>query len=249
MIVEDVVTEAKITLAERGWIIVDESLAQPNIEEFLEQFGKIVPQLNGKLSNEITLKPGYEALPFSQSQNGIGPHTEAPVYEQPPHYLVLHCHVQAKCGQGHTELADCAAFFESLPHALQRRIQSEAVTFRARPGNGGGPRQEQRFPLVATVEGRPLYRFSYNQFRFGDVNPAEDDLAKMADAEPWLGDLAKRGEQFFLENRESILIPDRSIFIWDNHRYMHARGAYKDPARFLTRYWLAEVSPGVGHHG
>lgn len=249
MIIEDTIAEAKATIAKRGWVIIDETLALPTVDSFLARFGKLVPQLNGRLSNEITLKPGYESLPFSQSQNGIGPHTEAPVYEEPPRYLVLHCHVQAKCGQGQTELADCAAFFCSLPEQLQQRVKNELVTFRARPGNGESARQERLFPLVTTSVGRAVYRFSYNQFCFGDVNPTEEDIANRADAEPWLEELAERGERFFIENRESILIPDRNIFIWDNHRFMHARGSYKDPARFLTRYWLADAAHEVIGHG
>jgi alpha-ketoglutarate-dependent taurine dioxygenase len=29
------------------------------------------------------------------------------------------------------------------------------------------------------------------------------------------------------------------MLIWDNWRMIHARSRYTDPARHLTRYWLA----------
>ena len=46
----------------------------------LREFGQIIPQFNGQTAFAITRKPGYEALPYSQSMNGIGPHTEAPYW-------------------------------------------------------------------------------------------------------------------------------------------------------------------------
>jgi alpha-ketoglutarate-dependent taurine dioxygenase len=37
-----------------------------------------------------------------------------------------------------------------------------------------------------------------------------------------------------------VLIPEGAILLWDNQRMLHARSAYRDLRRRLTRYWLAE---------
>ena len=47
------------------------------------------------------------------------------------------------------------------------------------------------------------------------------------------------GEAYFVEHNIPVLIPDGCMLIWDNWRMIHARSRYTDPARHLTRYWLA----------
>lgn len=54
--------------------------------------------------------------------------------------------------------------------------------------------------------------------------------------------IAELGETFFNNNLISILIPEKSILIWDNQRLMHARVRYTDTSRHLTRYWLSDSS-------
>jgi alpha-ketoglutarate-dependent taurine dioxygenase len=36
-----------------------------------------------------------------------------------------------------------------------------------------------------------------------------------------------------------VLIPENHVLIWDNQRMVHARSAYTDKRRHLTRYWIA----------
>lgn len=42
----------------------------------------------------------------------------------------------------------------------------------------------------------------------------------------------------------SVLIPENAILVFDNHRMAHARPAYQDPGRRLTRYWLDAPASG-----
>lgn len=234
------IARCKAELDERGWTILSRDLLRDGPRPALAQFGRIVPQFNGEETYEVTLKPGFEKLPFSQSKNAIGPHTEAPVYDPPPKYLALHCHRQATCGGGQTLLADGFAFHASLPADLKEWADHNDVSFLA-SAMPGAERRLFHTRLLEEKDGARLFRFSYNQFRFGDVNPSERDLAASngQSAQTPLGRIAEAGEKFFYEHMIQVLIPEGAMLIWDNQRLMHARSKYTDPVRHLTRYWLS----------
>jgi len=230
----------KTELTERGWTLLGPHLLHDGVRATLARFGEIVPQFGGQETFEVALKPGFDKLPYSQSKNGIGPHTEAPVYDPPPKYLVLHCHRQARCGGGHTLLADGFAFYGTLDPELKEWALNHPVTFTAAAEPGSKERRVHHASIMSDKDGAPVFRFSYNLFRFGDVNPSEADMAAADardDKEP-LTRIAQMGEQFFKENMIPVLIPDESVLIWDNRRLMHARSQFSDPGRHLTRYWL-----------
>ena len=126
-------------LSARGWTVLTPDEFADDVLGTLQAFGPVIPQFNGQTAFAITRKPGYEDLPYSQSMNGIGPHTEAPVYGPPPRYLALHCHQQATCGGGHTGLVDgyeLLAFLERTDPELREWIDDTPVEFvaTAKPG-------------------------------------------------------------------------------------------------------------------
>jgi len=73
------------------------------------------------------------------------------------------------------------------------------------------------------------------------VNPSREDLqqSKVANSSSPLARFAILGEAYFVQHNTPVLIPDGCMLIWDNWRMIHARSRYTDPARNLTRYWLA----------
>jgi hypothetical protein len=126
-------------LSTRGWTVLTPGEFAHDVTGTLHEFGSIIPQFNGQTAFAITRKPGYEDLPYSQSMNSIGPHTEAPVYGPPPRYLALHCHHQATCGGGHTGLVDGYQFLKSLERTepeLREWLDDTPVEFvaTAKPG-------------------------------------------------------------------------------------------------------------------
>lgn len=230
----------RIELFERGWTILPPHLLHDGARPALAHFGRIVPQFHGQETFDVTLKPGFEKLPFSQSKNEIGPHTEAPVYDPPPKYLALHCHRQAACGGGQTLLADGFAFYASLDPELKAWAEQNEVAFSATATPGRPEKRVHRAKLLEHRNGARVFRFSFNQFHYGDVNPSEGDLAAPIQhyADDPLSRIVQAGERFFYENVIPVLIPESSMLIWDNQRLMHARSEYQDPVRHLTRYWL-----------
>jgi hypothetical protein len=231
-------------LSVRGWTVLTADELADDAVGTLEGFGPIIPQFNGQTAFAITRKPGYEDLPYSQSMNGIGPHTEAPVYGPPPRYLALHCHRQARCGGGHTGLVDgyeFLSFLDSADPELREWINDTPVEFvaTAKPGE---PDQRRVMEFILTpTEAGDVFRFSYNQFHYGDVNPSKEDLqqSQVANNASPLARFARLGEAYFVQRNTPVLIPDGCMLIWDNWRMIHARSQYTDPARHLTRYWLA----------
>lgn len=242
------IADAVAALANCGWAVLDPSLVPENPVALLGRFGRILPQYDGSDTHEVMPRPGFSALPYSQSSNGIGPHTEAPVMATPPRYLALHCHRQARCGGGHTALADGLAFCAALPLHLQRSLRERQIDFHATAPNDESRRMHLRAPILSYPNGSAVLRFSANLFRYGDVNPAGAAVQRSPDAggSDWLGDLAERADVHFRTHPIRILIPDHAMLIWDNHRLMHARGAFTDVGRHLTRYWLQAGTQGEG---
>lgn len=233
------VEQASDILNEIGWAVLAPDFVANKPEPLLKNFGQMMPQYDGNLRWEVRPRPGFEKIPYSQSSNGIGAHTEAPVLSPPPKYLALHCRQQAQCGGGQTMLADGVEFCEQ--NGGVTRFQKLEVSFIAAPMPGCESKQS-KFPLLSINGKDPVFRFSYNLFKYGDVNPSEDAVVESASAfnqDQNLVDLAVAAENFFNNNGTAILIPDSAVLIWDNHRLMHSRTQFSDAKRHLTRYWLS----------
>ncbi|TBW33999.1 branched-chain amino acid aminotransferase [Azotobacter chroococcum] len=233
------VEQAKELLQTLGWAVLSPELVADRPEPLLKQFGSTVPQYDGNLQWEVRPAPGFEKVPYSQSKNGIGAHTEAPVYSPPPKYVVLHCRRQARCGGGQTMLADGLQFCKE--HGGLQRFRQHEVTFVAAP-SPGRPGTRVTVPLLTSHHNDPVFRFSYNLFKYGDVNPSEDALVDPQTAlnrDFELVELANAAEEFFDRSGIAVLVPDGAALIWDNHRLMHSRSRFDDPQRHLTRYWLS----------
>lgn len=235
----DTVEQAQSMLAMAGWAVLSPGLMPNGARAALAHFGRILPQYNEQDTWEVRAKPGFEQVPYSQSSNGIGPHTEAPVMDPPPKYLALYCHRQARCGGGHTRLADGFVFCDR--HGGQQHFESLVADFFATPTPESKAREHLRTSLLNRSAEGLVFRFSHNQFRYGDVNPAEEALSADRTAlrlDQRLVEMSDQAQRFFDEEGIAILVPDSSLLIWDNHRMMHARSRYEDKARHLTRYWL-----------
>ncbi|WP_137136891.1 TauD/TfdA family dioxygenase [Rhizobium sp. FKY42] len=228
-------------LRTRGWSILRPDAIDANPADTLSRIGRLVPQYNGQITFDVTYKKGFDDAPYSQSMNGLGAHTEAPGYEPPPKYLALYCHRQARCGKGQTLLADGVQFYD---HALDADLRAWAdeneVEFVAAAKPGDTERRSFRAKIRGEAADAPVMRFSYNLFRYGNVNPNAEDVANADRIKNTpLSRIAEQGEAWFAQNLTPVLIPDGCMMVWDNHRLIHGRGEYADPGRHLTRYWIS----------
>jgi hypothetical protein len=229
-------------LAEQGWTLLAGIRTDEEAAAALTEIGHTMPQYDGNLRYQVKAAPGFEDRRYSKSTNTILVHTEAPGWNPPPRYLALHCRVQARCGSGHTQLADAHALVDSLPEAERRLVHETPVDWLGHNTGGTGASGVRRPVVERTAAGRRIVRFSYNLLTAGHYDPPVD--ADVAPERLPLGaagrDLAQRAETFFRERKTSLLIPEDSVLVWDNQRMLHARSSYTDARRHLTRYWLGE---------
>lgn len=226
-----------------GYVVIPNLGTLDRAVAVLHPFGEFMPQYDGQLTHAVKAIAGFENVQYSKSQNTIRVHTEAPGWDPPPHYLALFCHAQATCGGGHTDLMDGTNCLSQLPSDLVAWLRKTPIAFPGR--KPADPRQERpviRKPLVETrADGPDLLRFSYNLLTFGDYDPpvsANIDPQTLPLGE--LGrELAAHVAECFARDKEAILIPEGGLLIWDNQRMFHARSAYRDPRRHLTRFWLS----------
>lgn len=219
-----------------GHAVVDRLAGQRHAIELLQDIGRFVPQYTGTVEHEVVHRPGNDGRAYSQSRNTIRAHTEAPGWDPSPRHLALYCHRQARCGGGHTDLLDGRILEKLLGPAEHALLTEPRLAF---PGPGGGTVTVPM--LYEEDDGRPVLRFSYNLLTAADYDAALD-----ASPEPELlplgragAALARRVGELFDQHRTRILVPDGCLLIWDNQRMLHARSAYEDADRHLTRYWIA----------
>ena len=228
----------RAALGENGWAIVDDVPEAEAAEAALAELGGLLEQYKGTIRHEVKARPGFDDLQYSQSRNGITPHTEAPGLPEPPRYLALHCHRQARCGGGQTLLADGYAFVDSLDAELAAEVRSRPIRFDLIANSGAGEREAIAAPIYTEGE-PPVLRYSYNVLRDNSLDaPTHDDALDLNGIDPFNAKLCRRGVTFMRGAGFGALPGDGSLLIFDNWRMLHARDSYQDPARHLTRYWV-----------
>jgi hypothetical protein len=219
-----------------GYVVVPDVGNLTAAEEIVRSVGEPIPQYNGRLTHEVTYRPGNDHRSYSQSANTILAHTEAPGWHPSPAYLALFCHRQARCGGGHTDLLDVRRLVAALD-ADELALMTEAdLHF---PGPDGGVHTAM---LSTDAAGDTVARFSYNLLTTSDYDPAlgaEVDVRRLPLGEAGRR-LAHRVSDLFGELSTSVLIPDGALLIWDNQRMLHARSEYADRSRHLTRFWSTD---------
>ncbi|WP_247665759.1 TauD/TfdA family dioxygenase [Nocardiopsis sp. B62] len=226
-------------LHEQGYVVIPGLGGVDDAFEVVQSFGDLIPQYSGKVTHEITYRPGNESRSYSQSTNTILAHTEAPGWPSSPAFIALYCHRQARCGGGHTDLLPVDELLLHLDPTDIRNLKS-VLDFPGPPGLPG-----LKAPMLEyTDQGRARLRFSYNLLVHGEFDPDLDAVAQESGLP--LGAegrrLAQRVSEVFDKHRTRVLIPDNALLIWDNRRLLHARSEYEDKGRHFTRFWFTDGS-------
>ncbi len=122
-------------------------------EELVRSVGELIPQYNGRLTHDVTYRPGNDDRAYSQSANTILAHTEAPGWHPSPAYLALFCHRQARCGGGHTDLLDVRRLVGGLDADELALMTDAELHF---PGPDGGVQQHDAEHRRRRQYSRPL---------------------------------------------------------------------------------------------
>jgi hypothetical protein len=233
------IAEVRTTLAENGYALLPAVTDVEQAAAVLGEFGHLVPQYDGGLTHEVTYRPGNDDRAYSQSANTIRAHTEAPGWRPSPAYLALFCRRQARCGGGHTDLLDIEQVMPWLSPAEQSLMTDQEIDFPGPAHANQGQTVRTRLLSVGD-DGRRVLRFSWNLLSTGEYDPPLNATPRAEDLPLGAagGALADRVSALFAARATSVLIPENAVLIWDNRRMLHARSAYQDPARHLTRFWL-----------
>ncbi|MFI5776825.1 TauD/TfdA family dioxygenase [Nocardia sp. NPDC051570] len=241
----DTTIEITHELATRGYALTPGPLTPDEAVDLASRLGTLIPQTTGELAYEIVALPGFGKsldthCPHILRPQTLRPHTEAPGLNPPPRYLAVHCRVQATCGGGRTMLADAHAFVAGLSRLAQRMVHERDMHW---PSYAEDIEVTGAWkPVVEQTERGTITRMSCTLLRTGYYSEGLD--AWTARVNPPLGTdgvaLAQQVLDFFQDNHVSILIPEGAMVIWDNQRMFHARSAFTDTRRRLTRYWITD---------
>ena len=218
-------------LERSGWSLAPAVGGQEAAEAILGRFGGLMPQDGGEYRYDVKATSEAAELSSSKSANPLNPHTEASYYPDPPRYVALWCVRAARCGGGHTTLADGRRVLGGLDAAERDFATCHPVAF------GDASRPVAREATVFSPGPPPILRFSFNLLRYGCYDPSKSQMAGSADSA--MEAFAERFAALFTANARPIRLPDDGLLIFDNHRMLHSRTGYRDTARHLVRYWLA----------
>jgi alpha-ketoglutarate-dependent taurine dioxygenase len=225
-------------LAQRGWTVLSDIVTDDAAATALAEFGDLIPQYDGELRNQVVAEKGNAKRRYSRSTNAIPFHTEVPCRASVPRYLALHCRRQAACGGGHTDLLDMRPFLAGLDPGLRAVAYQHGVFWIDRNAGPGLPEGVRRPMVERTADAREIVRVRYLLLSTGKYAPPLASLAAEEPFGPAREALLQAFDRFQAAHEVPVLLPEHSILLWDNWRLAHARRAYEDPERHLTRYWL-----------
>ena len=228
-------------IVEQGYTIIEGIVTDNEAEAVLAEYGRLIPQYNGELRYEVAAdEEDYQKRALSKSINGVPWHVDAPSWNPPPARMALHCRAQARCGGGHTDLADMRMFFATLSDEDRAVLYEKPVPWIDRNTRTGIDR-----PIVEVLPSdREIIRWRQSLL----VGKANSRLLTSDRNKRPLGEfglhLADLSDKFYAEHMMPILTPENAILLWDNQRLIHQRRAYSDPRRRMTRYWMADLAAG-----
>lgn len=194
-----------------------------------DHLGPLLPQWDGE-TTIWSIKPeaGFETTYHSNNTKKLTPHTECFEWEAvPPKYLGLWCVVPNEGEGGQTTLLDGDEFLATLTEEERTRLRTQNYRYVSTPGL-----QQMELGLSAVhpvLEERaglgPILRFS---------------CQCIADADDFCRDISNRVLDHFEMHKIEVDFSERSLLLWNNHRFLHSRNAFQDARRHLKRIWIAE---------
>lgn len=216
-------------LQDEGYLYING--LQPGFDHlsFAQEFGKLLPQYDGRLVWSIKADPQFDDKYHSLNTKKLSPHTECYEYQSlPPKYLALWCNRAPSDAGGMTTLYDGLAFIASLPADEREALKTTAFEFNSSSGiqaSALGKTAINRI-LDSHNDSKPILRFSYNCINWNGNKKCHEIATRLVEA--------------FEDRATAIRWEENAFLIWDNHRMLHSRTAFEDRARELTRVWLSE---------
>lgn len=200
---------------------------------FLAKFGAFYPGPSGNTIEDVKAEAGMDDVYYGSNRRALLPHTEG--YEftgLPPRYLALWCVTPPAGAGGETTLFDARSVVEEMPAAERQVLERQVFDWVSSEGlRRKGIGQETAHPILETVQGEQLLRFSLNNI----VLPAGS-----ARVESFL----ERVRREFEAGHVAVSYERNDLLHWDNWRVLHSRTAFEDPQRHLRRIQIRHWSDG-----
>lgn len=212
-------------LEKNGYVHVTEVPDGFEHSRFLTGFGDFYPGPSGKLIDDIIAEPGMDDVYYGANRRALMPHTEGYEFDGlPPRYLALWCIVPPVGGGGETTLLDAYPLIEALRVEERNYLETQSFDWQASEGlRRRGLGQRSSHPILETIDGITLLRFSYNNILLlpGAVEPVASFL--------------NRTKQVFDAEHITIKYQRNDLLHFDNWRMLHSRTEFEDAARHLKR--------------
>jgi alpha-ketoglutarate-dependent taurine dioxygenase len=193
--------------------------------------------------------PGHAAeaaqarfVTFSERVGNADMHTDSSFYPMPEEQFLLYVVNAARCNGGASLLIDIEDIVAELNktaagRAAYQLLCTQPVPFRV-PSVYAASEQQVEYHLapVFTLEDGPAMRWRYDAIVKGLA--ARPDLAtpQLFAAVELLNDIIERRAPRF-----DRCLPDDTLLWADNHRTLHGRASYTDPARHLIRIRISNT--------
>lgn len=178
---------------------------------------------------------------FSEHDGEAAFHTDAQYYPNPENYFALYVMNAARCGGGLSQLCDGQALHAALDKPQTRwalrLLEERALPFRVPSAFVTDERPGVVQAILAPVfSDAPGIRYRRDTLKSGlELFPEHAD----EDVEQAIKTLEQTLKQ--LPGTLEFLIPTDSLLLVNNHRALHARGAFKDAKRHLLRVRIHDV--------
>lgn len=202
--------------------------------------GKVIPQQNGGLIENIQPTKQKLSLADSQGSAPITGHTDDPHEGIPARILALHCQKPDQLGKVWTGVTDFKSLLESylgLTLEEKKLMTSSKYKWMSKDGQQSiyRPIWDPDFP---TDTGCGLLRFSANILLHGHPSPSIEMKRGNHNQDFELQRLCQRIEELCTTFAYEIDLPRGGLLLIDNHRCLHFRSQVFDPNRLLKRIWL-----------
>jgi alpha-ketoglutarate-dependent taurine dioxygenase len=192
--------------------------------EFLSRFGAFYPGPSGQVIDDIVPEAGLDDVYYGSNRMSLLPHTEGYEFQGlPPRYLALWCVTPPTGAGGETTLFDVRPLTERMPADERRHLEESRFDWISSEGlRRIGLGQLATHPMLETVDGVPLLRFSCNNLVLSEPDEVVESFRE-------------RVKQAWDGQHNSVKYARNDIVHFDNWRVLHSRSAFSDPKRHLRR--------------
>ncbi|ATL69910.1 TauD/TfdA family dioxygenase [Nocardia terpenica] len=195
---------------------------------FLKELGDFLPTPTGAVVGDLKPEPDMDELYHAQNRRSLVPHTEGYEYRgTPPRYMALWCVTPAEGVGGETTMLDSTHILAELTEEDRQHFRRARYEWKSTDGlQYRGVRHRIEHPVLEEVDGRLVFRFSYNNL----IVPEGDELVAR---------LSERGKEIYDDRHVAVRYKKRDLVVWDNWRFLHSRNSFEDPRRHLKRVQIA----------